>query len=232
MRLFIHIPKNGGMTVRKGLGSRDDVLIGTHHHHISPEYTTAVIKTMNEYGEHHGKEHARWRDWRVDLREKYSAFAIVRNPWSRTVSRYTFMMNAIKKRKGSYRLYQACTFPDFLEQRHEWANVPYFWHRPIRGWYQQKDYVTDEDGNLRCDCLRFATDDLKEYFQLSQAPFPRNISNGAVRKGHTVTPHEHYSKFYGGRERKIIEEWYGEDIEFFGFTFHGNATKNIWMPTS
>lgn len=223
--LFIHIPKNGGMTVRRG--NIPGLILAEEHNHVSPEYTEKLHRKMMECNEAMGDEHARWRDWRVDLRENNPAFAVVRNPWDRTVSRYTYMIRCIETRSGRWETYSKCKFGEFLEQRHRWGGQEFFWHRGIRGWFQQKDYVTDEDGNLRCDILRFGLD-LTDYLG-TELP-PRNVSNG-TKDGSTVVGKKDYRKFYGAEERRIIEEWYAEDIEYFGFTFDGHATKNIWKPT-
>jgi len=218
------------MTVRKGMQAYPgEILVGNRDHHISAEYTSKLRQTMDLAGEHHGNEHARWRDWRRDLREKYPAFAIVRNPWDRTVSRYTFQQHAIANKRGNFVNYESQTFRDFLEERHVWGGQEFYWHRAIRGWFPQKDYVTDEAGNLRCDILRFATDDVTEY--LGHKCYPRNISNGAT-DGVTVHSKQDYRSFYTDRERQIVADWYAEDIEFFGFTFDGPATRNLWKPTS
>ncbi len=214
MRLFVHIPKNGGQTIRRGLPDR--IIVAKSGNHISPEYTNKLHNMMSKHEEHHGNEHARWRDWRKDLRDKYRAFAIVRNPWSRVVSRYTFAHRRKEYQSGSG------SFREFLEERHIYGEMPYYWHRPIRSWYQQKDYVTDESGGLRCDVLRFATDDVCRYFKLSEPLQIRGVSNIAGKD---------YRDCYGDEEYDIVADWYQRDIEYFGFTFDGHATENIWTPT-
>ena len=48
--LFVHIPKNGGMTIRKEIGGSkggNKVLVAEVGFHISPEYTKAVQKMMD-----------------------------------------------------------------------------------------------------------------------------------------------------------------------------------------
>ena len=208
MRLFVHIPKNGGMTIRRGYNG---IILANPGNHVSPEYTQAVRETMAAHGEHHGYEHARWRDFREDLKNDYRAFGIVRNPYSRTVSRYTFArVTGDKSGQGS--------FKDFLEERHEYSGLPYFWHRAIRGWYPQKDYVTDEDGIIQCDVLRLESNDVKEYLGLGNELRRRGVSNRG----------EDYREFYDSECYDIVTEWYREDIEFFGFGFEGPATKNVW----
>lgn len=206
--LFIHIPKTGGMSIRHGLKGR---VILASKPNLPTEYAAKVKQAMDDIGEHHGYEHARWRDVREQVRETHPALAIVRNPWARTVSRYTF---AVVTGHPSGRL----SFREFLNERHRYADRPYFWHRGIYGWYQQKCYVQDATGALQADCLRLESDDVQAYFGLSGPLRRRNVSNRG----------EDYRYFYGPDEHAIVSEWYAEDIEFFGFCFDGPATRNIW----
>ena len=212
MRLFIHIPKNGGMTVRRGLS--DKIVLASKENHVSSEYSRCVLKVMTAAGEHHGFEHARIVDVSHKLRESLRAFALIRNPWARTVSRYTFARH-IGDKAGQQ------SFREFLDERFIYGGLPYYWHRGVRGWYEQRCYVLDEHGDLAVDCLRLESDDLRRYFNLSQSPRRRNVSN---------TEHLDYREFYGNEEYDIVKDWYAGDIEFFGFGFDGPATQNIWKP--
>ncbi|MGV7235182.1 MAG: hypothetical protein ACQ9ET_02895 [Nitrosomonadaceae bacterium] len=220
---FIHIPKNGGMTIRHCPELKSRILLSSPNRHISPEYTKTLLAQMNKYGEHHGYEHARWRDLNKAA-HAFKSFAVVRNPWSKVVSRYTFLMHLFDK--GNERViqsphYSQKPFEEFLEERLEWGNRDYFWHRAIRGWFNQKDHVTDADGNLQVDVLRLEhlNKDINKYFNLNISLRSRNVSNIAKKD---------YRDFYTPETKKIVEDWYADDIEFFGFTFDGEATKNIW----
>ena len=208
--LFVHIPKNGGMTIRRGIPDR--ILTATGPNLVSRSYEVDVRNRMRKDGEHHGLEHARWRDWSAELRIKHKAVAIVRNPWDRCVSRYLFA-------KFHKQLDGARTFPEFLEQRFKYGQRDYYWHRAIKGWYQQLDYVTDQYGNLKCDILRFGTDDYIEYFGLDQALPIRNTTN---------IDRVPYQEFYTDETLMAVGQWYQNDIDFFGFTFDSGATDNIW----
>lgn len=228
-RIFIHIPKNGGMTIRRAPQLRNRIIIAGRKHHKSEEYSDAVLNTMNKYGQHHGYEHARWRDVAPELTANHSAFAIIRNPWSKVVSRYTFAV--LLAQRGTISLPQHYTIEQFLEERHTWGNVPYFWHRAILGWYPQYQHVTDEEGNLRCDILRmeYFTEDTMKYFNLKGPLEIRNVSNGdRVDDNKQLTNKKDYREFFNDTTREIVADWYKDDIEFFGFTFDGPATKNIW----
>jgi len=218
---FIHIPKNGGMAIRRSDVLKPLITISHKQFHISKEYSDNVLATMQKYKQHHGYQHARWRDLNESVRNGRS-FAIVRNPWAKVVSRYTFAMTTNSREEGY-------TFEQFIEERHEWANVPYFWHRAIKGWYQQKDHVVDENGKLRADIMRteHLNDDINEYFgKVIHLPL-RNVSNGNKTKENTIINRRDYRDFYTPETYDIITDWYADDIEFFGFTFDGPATKNV-----
>ena len=101
MKLFIHIPKNGGMTIRKIDGIQNKVMFCSHGNHISMDYTKRLEGKMHSTNDHQGYEHARWRDWSERLRNEHKAFAIVRNPWDRVVSRYLFAKKGNVSRRNS-----------------------------------------------------------------------------------------------------------------------------------
>ncbi len=178
---FVHIPKTGGVTIRKAPELKDIISTSGSKTHISEEYTKKLLETMNQYREHHGYEHARWRDLKPEIRQR-KCFSIVRNPWSKVVSRYTFLLHEFSRigstiRKNSN--YKKCSFEEFLEERHVWGNKEYFWHRAIRGWYPQFDHVSSDNGILMCDILRLEkfNEDVGKYFNLNNPLRPRNISN-------------------------------------------------------
>lgn len=216
--LFIHIPKNAGVSIRKAPALKNRLIAADPSFHINKQYTAELTRVMAERGEHHGHQHARWRDIRKDVREKLQAVAIVRNPWARTVSRYRFALTAIETGKAG-KDYVAGSFDEFLEERHRYGHLPYYWHRAIRGWYPQADHVTDESGVIRADILRF--EDLESestrYFNLAAPPPRRNIST-AMKSD--------YRSFYTPRTIQIVADWYAQDIEMFGFDFDSAATCN------
>lgn len=231
--IFIRIPKNGCVTVQH-IAELNGRLItaAAPANLISPEYAAAVTAEMESRGMYPGLGHARWRDLNIELRENHAAVAIVRNPWSRVLSRYNFAFGAAKS--GRLKLPDEYTFEMFLDERHTMGNLPYFWHRAIHGWYPQKDYITDETGVLKCDILRFEyfDEDLSKYFDLKNPIQPRNVSNGKKSDdGFSIVDKQDYRDFYTDETREIIADWYKDDIEFFGFTFDGPAIKNIWNVT-
>jgi len=216
-RLFIHIPKNAGMSIRHGLRGR--IQVAGEGVHKSKEYTDAVRAHMKSRNEHHGFEHARWRDVRPGFTASVPAFAVIRNPWARVASRYFFGLQVAKQGKPESKNYTFRTFDEFLDERHLWGEEPYYWHRATRGWYPQLDYVTDEGGtDIKCDILRceHLAEDLKALTGWELPPRPRNVTE-------TKVP---YQELYDYEQRKVVADWYQEDVEVFGFRFEGAATRN------
>jgi len=221
LKLFVHIPKNAGCTIRLNPEISKYVIDSNPSTHISKEYTKNLLKTMNSYGDHHGYAHARWRDFKESYRKEYQAFTIVRNPWDRVVSRYFFAKKTIEVEKKTPKSYaDVSSFEAFLEERHKWGGLPYMWHRAVRGWYNQFDYVTDEDGNIKCDILRQEklSFDLKSYLKITDMPRSRNVTG----------LNDDYRTVYTPQTIQIVADWYKKDIDTFGFDFDSTATKNIW----
>ena len=219
-KLFIHIPKNAGMTIRRSPMLNGKIMIAAQQWHKSPEYSQAVLNKMNSLGDHHGFEHARWRDVHPTIRARHNPFAVVRNPWDRVVSRYFFAKKVIeveKKVDPSYA--DVSSFEAFLEERHKWGSEEYMWHRAVRGWYPAFDHVSDTDGNVRCDILRFENlnDDLCKHFNLKEMSKARNVT--AVNKGT-------YKDVYTPETIQIVGDWYKKDIDQWGYDFDTGPTRN------
>lgn len=220
--IFIHIPKCAGLTIRWSPLLTNKIIIGTPNNHISPSYSSAVQKKMDSIGDHHGFEHARWRDYKEDLRLMHNAVAVARNPWDRVVSRYFFAKKVIEvEKKEPAGKHKIDSFEHFLEERFEWGDQDYMWHRAIRGWYPSTEHVCDEKGKLRCDMLRFdrLNDDLCSYFNLPTMTRARNVTG--LNEGT-------YMDVYTPETIQIVADWYKSDIDMFGYDFDTGATKNYW----
>jgi len=220
-RIFIHIPKNAGMTIRRSPQLADKIIPASPNIHKSEQYTKAVLEHMNSIGDHHGFEHARWRDLNPGVRMGYDAFAVIRNPWDRVVSRYFFAKKVIEvEKKEPVGKHKIDSFEHFLEERFEWGEMKYMWHRAIRGWFNAYDYVTDKEGNLKCDMMRFENlnDDLCAYFKIPEMSRARNVTG----------LNEDYKAIYTPETIQIVADWYQKDIETWGFDFDTGAQKNYW----
>jgi len=223
-KIFIHIPKNAGMTIRNSSVLKNRIMPVSKDKHISKEYTRELEKTMRLSHDGNGYEHARYRDVNVELRKNHKAFAIIRNPWDRVVSRYFFAKKLIEKEKKHPHSYaNTSSFEAFLEERHVWGNKDFYWHRAVRGWFPAKDHVIDENGEVKCDIIRFEhlNEEIEKYFGIKQMTEARNIT---FRTGEKPS----YRDIYNEKTIQIIADWYKDDIEYWGFDFGQSASKNYW----
>ena len=219
-KLFIHIPKNAGMTIRRSDILQNKIVIARPNIFKTSRYSQDLLATMKKTGDHHGFEHARWKDIHQRITNSHISFAIIRNPWDRVVSRFFFAKLAIEVQKKTSKEYaDVSNFEAFLEERHKWGDHDYMWHRAIRGWYPAFDYVSDEKGNVQCECLRFENldDDICKYFNISTMTKPRNITG--LNKGS-------YMDIYSPKTIQIVADWYQKDIATWGFDFDTGAQKN------
>jgi len=218
---FIHIPKNGGMTIRRS--DKLQIQIASKNTHKSELYSNMVVSTMNASGDHHGFEHARYRD----IHEKYKMgdykfFAVTRNPWARVASRFMFAKASIQlgKAHAPKDYCDVSSLDAFLEDRHNWGGKEYYWHRAIRGWYNALDHVCDDNDIVMCDMLRLEhlNEDCEKYFGIPEMSGPRNVT--AIKYN--------YKDLYNEKSIQIVADWYKKDIEYWGYDFDTAATKNYW----
>ena len=199
---FIHIPKNAGESVRDALYFERDVSLSTPFHY-------------------------RYVDIAHSVGRKLDFFAIVRNPWSRTASRYQFARQcAASWPEGDPRrqFIVDATFDEFVRQRRilpipEHPGQP--WMGPLSSWFNQLEWIRDERGSVACACLRMEEldKDLPAYLGRSLKLNQRNV---------TVSRQD-YRAMYTDELAGIVEQLFREDIDYFGFTFDGPATRNIYV---
>lgn len=219
-KFFIHIPKNGGMSIRQSDVLKKKIIIAKKDKFKDPTYPKAVRMKMRSTGDHHGLGHARYRDINPTF-TKGGAFAIVRNPWSKVVSRYLFAKSAIEIGDSPENYADVRSLEHFIEERHKWANQEYMWHRAIRGWYPQLEHVVNDQGIVSCDILRLEhlNEDIEKYFGIEKMSRPRNITRQKAD----------YKTLYTPRTIQIIADWYKSDIDYWDFDFDTTARKNIWI---
>jgi hypothetical protein len=202
---FIHIPKNGGQSVRYALELCKDVSLSTPYHY-------RYVDVVEKYGEH------------------LSYFCIVRNPWSRTASRYWFgKQNAAKWPETDPRrqYISTATFEDYVKDQKilpipEHPGKP--WMGPLSSWYNQLEWIRDTEGRVACDCLRLEHLDADISTYLG-----REIT---IRRRNVTRNRYDYREMYNEQLIQIVADTFKEDIDYFGFDFRGPATRNIITPGS
>lgn len=196
---FIHIPKNAGESVRHALYFRRDVSLSNPFHYRYLDIADVVGRHLK-------------------------FFAVVRNPWSRTASRYAFGRQNAKlwPESDPRRQYlEHASFADFVRDRMQFP-IPRHprqpWMGPLSSWFNQLEWLRDGSGAVACDCLRmeFLEEDLRQYFG-------RPIK--LPRKNATRSTYD-YRSMYTSELAAIVADEFQEDIDYFGFSFDGAATRN------
>jgi hypothetical protein len=198
---FIHIPKNAGEAVRDALFFRREVSLSSPFHY-------RYIDIADSVGRH------------------LEFFAIVRNPWARTASRYLFGQENAKRWQADdpRRQYiERATFADFVRDRRvlpipEHPGQP--WMGPLSSWFNQLEWIRDENGVVACQCLRMERlqEDLDAYFGRNVRLRFRNVTHSR----------SDYRTMYTDDLASLVADYFKEDIDHFGFEFEGPATRNYF----
>ena len=197
---FIHIPKNGGMALRQAFSEDRSVSMSDPYHY-------------------------RYKDIETRLPVNIRSFSVVRNPWSRTASRYFYAKQNAKAwldNDPRKQYIEKASFTDFIQERKIFDIPDHLgkpWMGPMNSWFNQLEWLTDHQGQIACECLRLEhlNDDMSRLFE-------RSIT---IPKANQTEYKYDYRALYNDKSIKLIADVFSEDIEHFGFTFEGGAKKNI-----
>ena len=185
--LFIHVPKSAGRSVVRGLFD---------------------VKSV---------EHAP-ADWYQrldpDKYESYFKFTIVRNPWDRAVSAYSYLAGggsaaSVDDRYWSQFIRQFSSFDEFVCQ---WMSEENIGRNAL--FTPQLIYLQDRFGQMSMDFVgRFES--LEQDFQeiASKLNIKATLPHLNQSRGND------YQTYYTQRSRDIITRLYAQDIEAFGYAF-------------
>lgn len=210
--IFIHIPKCAGSSIR------DHFFEGMRFNWKKPDYE-------NLYGWCHERrihlQHATAKQLletgliSEDIWKAYFKFTFVRNPWDRAYSDYLWVMED-RKIKGSFREYMNATGP-FKEIFTNQESKNYRGDHKI----PQTEFF-DLEGAYKMDFVgRFETleHDMQTLNERLKIPFTFNQHS---KKNKRRKPH--YSLFYGKTERKLVQEYYANDIQVLKYYFENKKS--------
>ena len=131
--------------------------------------------------------------------EDYFSFAFIRNPWDRMVASYTYT--------------------------NRYNKTPQSFETMVRGLVSGKKKFSQYDMVKRCSFIgRF--EHLQEDFNI----ICNDLNLEIVKLPHLVkSNHKHYIEYYTPELKEKVYNFTSGDIEHFGFTFEGTATKNIGL---
>ena len=211
--LFIHVPKAAGRSVRHALAPwaqepqrfRIERPLPTVDGRPNPLYEMWLGTVY----------HVPARDVAKELPKEfrdYFKFAFVRNPYDALVSMYHFILQD-ESHPRRERVVSLGSFDEFVEWTVGEAR-PF----PMMPSKLQKDYVTDERGDVIVDYLG--------RYETLLADFARicgRLEIEVVLPHHNRTSHRDYRSYYSARSRALVERHYGEDLALFGYDFEGIA---------
>lgn len=200
--IFIHNYKVAGSSIRKALQAFSQQQPGT----------SVGDRLFGIHNKIFKKKHPQ-KDWvHVSARElrqrlpksvyrDYFKFAFVRNPWDWQVSLYFYML----ERKNHFQHKLIKSMSSFEEYIH--------W-RVFNDKQLQKDFVTDEGGNLIVDFVG-KYENLEQDFQVvcTRTGIDEKLPHL------NQSSHRHYKKYYNKRTRDLVHKAFREDIEFFHYDF-------------
>lgn len=200
--IFVHVPKNAGSSITA---------------HLLPFATSNIEKRMLAFGQTrryfgayldprryptHIKAHELVAAMGAQCFDSYFSFGIVRNPWDRLVSLYSFIV-----KKETHRRHQQIKAIGSFERFVTLLN-------PEQLTYQ-RDFLFDANGRQLVSFIgryeRLSEDfaQICRRIAIAQQPLPsRNVSNNVP-----------YQDFYNDHTRELVRRIYAPDIETFGYEF-------------
>ena len=190
--IFLHIPKCGGTSVESTFGawsnnhSENYFYLGNNRQHC----------LLNEILDEHPEC------------SNYFKFAFIRNPFSRIVSEYNYILSNFKKLKN-------LSFKEFiLNLEYYFKNFAYEYHS-----LSLCDYLVNKEGEIVVDFvgrLENFQDDFNKVCDNINMP---NLTLPHAMKSSNNSNKKHYTEYYNDETREIVAQQYAKDIEYFDYQF-------------
>ncbi|MFZ9736450.1 MAG: sulfotransferase family 2 domain-containing protein [Prochlorotrichaceae cyanobacterium] len=211
--IFFHVTKAAGTSVKKAL---DPYAQEPEKFKIArpPREVDGAPNSFYEMWESmlwHAKARDAQKELSPDIYDRFYKFAFVRNPWDWQVSYYHFIL----KQEDHIRHEQVKSMVGGFEEYLDWVIAtknPF----PKGATKLQAEIITDKSGELIVDYVgRYET-------------IHQDFNDVCQRLGLAVTlphlnqsQHRDYRNYYNDRTRKLVAEYFQQDIELFGYTFEG-----------
>lgn len=221
--LFIHIPKTAGQAIVQSNLALPVTLKYINNRmksieEMDPDYVTEINPLPPFF------KHLPYSYLDKSLLTRFpSTFTVIRNPWSRVVSLYHY---ADKIRplldKAPWYNQEKISFKEFIERRMIFRMTPNFYRKhPYDQWACQMDWIIEgKNRKFAVDVLRYENleSDISDYLG-------KKVEVPLVNKG---IYENDYRSYYDDDTARSVQEWFKVDIDRWGFTFDGSATRNYW----
>jgi len=180
---FIHIPKTAGQTISTWLENNEvEFILGEGKIHVKGRYKYKHVHKQS----------------RFYTNENFPKFAIVRNPYDRFVSYYTYIL---KQTNNKWDI----SFEEFVQDKS--IEVPTKIPSP---WILQKDWVVDENDNMLVENIFYfenLENEIQKFFKLDVSLPKINVSRSNTN----------YKEYYKNDLKNIIFDRFEEDFKFFNY---------------
>jgi hypothetical protein len=200
--IFVHIPKAGGTSIENLLWLEDKP-------RTEEDLWMGFVKPFYNKYQTGGLQHLLAKQIQIevttDVFNKYYKFCIVRNPWDKAVSQFTYM-NKRADLRDFIGMKEGSTFEQYLGLITKKEHVQ---------WKSQVDFVFNEQGDCLVDDI-FKLEDIGELFNKLSSKLSLNIKE---IPHHNKGNRKHYSEYYSVETKEIVSEIYADDIKQFQYTF-------------
>lgn len=234
--IFVSIPKTASTAIRESLNDYCDVSSDSYPNHygaVNAKYTKNFDKDFLPHLKlFEIQEKFEERNWNY---KDYTKFTVIRNPWDREVSHYTYKKRIVEKfnkyKSGAWKpkhkfnvdyakdceriveLYP--NFNDFIKSE-KWQTMS-----PCYAWMKNKSNAYDIDHALRKENLQddfnlFCSQVNLPNIELKHRGFSARIK---TLEDPTEKKFKHYSEYYDQESIDIINFRYKLDIEKFNYKF-------------
>ncbi|MBI1733489.1 MAG: sulfotransferase family 2 domain-containing protein [Gammaproteobacteria bacterium] len=178
---FVHINKTAGSSIEESLGIR-------FRHRTARQIIAEV-----------GLE--KWRN--------SFTFTVVRNPWDKVVSHYSYRVQTDQTGMGD----GSIAFAEWVREAYGRRN-PRYYDKP-KMFMPQVDWISGADGSILVNFIaRFET--LQTDFNTVCARIGRDPAELPHRKS---SQRGDYRGYYDAETRGIVNDWFRRDVERFGYEF-------------
>ncbi len=197
--IFVHIPKCGGSSLEN--------IIWPEQRDTSNLWMGFISKYQNKY-QTGGLQHLLATQIRQEVGEgifnQYFKFTIIRNPWDKMVSQYSYMKHRPDLREF-IGMNENDSFKTYLKLIKKKVHVQ---------WEPQYKFVLNDNGDVIVDYIgRLENFDYHASQILAQLKIKAEIPHV------NASSHRHYSAYYDEEAMDTVVDLYGEDIRIFGYSF-------------
>ena len=202
--IFFHIPKNAGTSVSSALLKNENYY---YPWVIISKILRKFKKTDNFFFDNLQKkiylftshETVKTIEKKIssEIFDNFFKFAVVRNPYSRFVSRYNYMKLTNKLKE--------LNFSEFLKKHVELSLIA----------DQQYKFLLNKNGKIGVDKIIKFENINEEMAELSKII---NLNPSKFKKLNISTT-DNYRDYYDNDAKKIVEDFCKEDLEFFNYSF-------------